>query len=415
MRLSSRTETKDALEAMAARRRELPLRLVSDRPLRKPSGRTQTLHMGLLRQELLVQVEEQMSQQNRRAFRGRVAVDLSLALPSGYENTGLKTLAKAYLDVLGESAFFDDAKVEHIIVSRAVSSGEKAEIAATCLPVAVFAASFDRSFRVAPELALTDPDQHRTTRPWGLHGFDSHDEEILAYEEGILRRIEEIDAAEQEALEEDEDASFFPDLSESDRELGDPQLRESLGPELSQSVSLAIGRKLTDQGFDSRDRPGPPPGWLEEVFANDLGDVEKLSAEHPGCFTLPAPPQSKRAAGAPSWTHEVMKAFASRFGSPWRWGWATFGEPLALDIAIRGGAAASNDLDNLAHQVIASFANVFKIGKPAFAGYRAYRVSRGTPELRVRVIPAIRLQLLRRSIDQAHDLILAERRERSRS
>jgi hypothetical protein len=371
--------------------------------------------MGLLRQELLAQVEEQMRQKSRRAFRGPVAVDLSLALPSGYEDTGLKTLVKAYLDVLGESAFFDDAKVEHLIVSRSVSTSEKAEIAVNCLPLTVFAASFDRSFRVAAELALTDPDTHRTTKPWGLHRFDRHDEEVLTYEEGILRRIEEVDAAEQEAFEEDEDATFFPHLSESDCELGDRQLRESLGPELAQSISLAIGRKLTDQGFDSHDRPGSPPGWLEEVVTRDLADVEHLSAEHPGCFTLPAPPQSKRATGDPSWTHEVMRAFAYRFGSPWRWGWATFGEPLVLDIAVRGGAAASNDLDNLAHQVVAAFIDVFKAGKPEIDGYRAYRVSRGTPELRVRVVPAIRLRLLRRSIDQAHDLIFAERRERSRS
>ena len=320
MRLSPESEAKDALEAMAARRRELPLVLISEQPLRKPAGTKPTRTMGLLRRQLLADVAGQMDRQNRRTFRDRVAVLDFLRLPPERDETGLKPIVKAYLDVLGESAFFDDAKVEHLIVTRVHSRTGKAEVTVRCLPLAIFAANFDRSFRVAPELELSDPDAHRTTKPWGLHGFDRHDEEVLRYEQGVLERIEEVDAAQAEAFEEDEDADFDPELSEANRELGDPQLRESLGPELRQSIALMIGRKLTDEGFDVRDRPGAPAGWLEEVVANDLGDVEHLSAERPGCFTIPAPPQVKRAAGEPPWSQGIRRAFALRYGSPWRWG-----------------------------------------------------------------------------------------------
>ena len=69
MRLSPESEAKDALEAMAARRRELPLVLISEQPLRKPAGRKQTRTMGLLRRQLLADVAGQMDLQNRRTFR----------------------------------------------------------------------------------------------------------------------------------------------------------------------------------------------------------------------------------------------------------------------------------------------------------------------------------------------------------
>jgi hypothetical protein len=414
VRLSGETEARDALQALASRRRELPLTLVTDRPLRK-SKRMPRGERKRLQREVLEQISHQLKGRRRRAFRGHVAVDLELRLPAGRHGAGIAPVVKAYLDVLGESAFHDDSVIDHLIVSCSRSSGAGATARIRCHPVNLFAASFDRSFRVAPELGLHDPDAHASTQPWGLRGFDRYDEEALGYEEGVLAVIERLDAEEEQASEEDEDEDFYPEVGDSDRELADPQLRESLGPEMRRNIGHAFGRKLTDQGFDSRDRPGPPPGWLEEVIANDLGDVEHQSTAHPGCFTLPPPPERERRDGEPTWDLAVRKAFFARYGSPWEWGRALFGEPLALDIAVCGGAAPRHDLDNLAHRVTAAFSDVFRAATPSIGGYRVYRVLQdAAPEVRVRVVPRIRLQLLRDSLGRAEELILAERAERSR-
>ena len=413
MRLSGESEARDALQALASRRRGLPLTLTTDRPLRK-SKRMPARERERLQREVLEQISDQLKGRRRRAFRGHVAVDLELQLPVGRHGAGIPPVVKAYLDLLGKSAFYDDSVIDHLIVLCSRSPAAGATVSVRCHPVKLFAASFDRSFRVAPELGLRDPDAHPTAQPWGLRSFDRYDEDALRYEKGVLGVIECLDAEEERAFEEDEDEDFYPEVGESDRELADPQLRESLGPELRRNIGYAIGRKLTDQGFDSRDRPGPPPEWLDEVVANDLGDVEHQSASHPGCFTLPPPPDGKRKVGEPAWDLALRKSFFAKYGSPWEWGRALFGEPLALDIAVCGGVARDHDLDNLAHRVMAAFIDVFRNAAPSIDGYRVYRVARGAPEVRVRPLPRIRLQLLRESLGRAEELILAERAERSR-
>lgn len=411
MRLSPETEALDALQALASRRRELPLVIKTERPLRK-TKRTPKPVRESLRTEVLSQIEAQLKERGRRAFRGHVAVDLELQLPEGRYGATMGPVVKGYLDVLVGSVYSDDAVVDHLTVSCSYAPGG-ATVRVRCQPVALFAASFDRSFRVAPELGLHDPEAHPATLPWGLKGFDRYEQESLAYEEGILGEIHRINADEEFAFEEDEDVDFFPDVSEANRELADRQLRESLGPELEENIGYSTGRRLTDQGFDSRDRPGAGPGWLDEVLANDLGEVRQLPQEHAGCFTLPAPREQERGAGERSWDWEVRRCFASRWGPPWSWGRALFAEPLVLDIGVRGGAAPRHDLDNLARRVTAAFSDVFPAAAP-LGGYRVYRVERGAPEVRVRVIPAIRLKLLKQAWERAEDLVLAERAQRER-
>lgn len=57
--------------------------------------------------EVLAQVNEQLEGQRRNAFRGHVAVDLELELPIGRHAAKVAPVVKGYLDVLGESAFYD--------------------------------------------------------------------------------------------------------------------------------------------------------------------------------------------------------------------------------------------------------------------------------------------------------------------
>jgi Holliday junction resolvase RusA-like endonuclease len=411
MRISGETEALDALQVLAARRREIPLTLVTERPLRK-SRKMSKKAKETLRREVLDQVETQLRRRRRRAFRGRVAVDLELRLPRGRYEAEMRSVVKEYLDVLSGSLYGDDAVIDHLTVSCSYADGP-ARVKARCQPVGLFAASFDRSFRLGPELGLHDPDAHPRTLPWGLRGFDHHDEEVLRYEEGVVAELDRLDAEEEAAFEEDEDADFFPEVSEGSREFADPDLRKRLGAELEDSIGLAIGAKLTHQGFDSCDRPGPPPGWLDEVIAGDLGDVDRLPSEHPGCFLLPPPPEAETGAGGPRWDDAVRSCFRARAGRPWRWASAIFGEPLVLDIAVRAGAAPRHDLDNLAHRVGAAFRGAYPaVGR--LGGYRVYRVEGGEAEVCVRVVPAARLALLRRAWDEAQELLLTERAERGR-
>ncbi|HEU5062454.1 MAG TPA: hypothetical protein VFT79_04790 [Solirubrobacterales bacterium] len=411
MRLSGSIEEFDALQALASRRRELPLTLETDRPLRKSRRMPKSVKQRLHR-EVLEQINSQLREQGRRAFRGHVAVDLDLQLPTGRYEAAMAPVVKGYLDTLVGSVYSDDAVIDHLTVTCSYAPGATT-VKVRCQPISLFAATFDRSFRVASELRLHDPEAHPTSLPWGLKGFDHYEQESLRYEEGILAEINRLNFDEELAFEEDEDADFFPDVSDGNRELADPQLRESLGPELERNIGYSIGRQLTDQGFDSRDRPGTPPDWLREVLANDLGEVDYLPSTHAGCFTLPPPLEEERFDGEPSWDWLVRKGFTSRASSPWHWSRALFGEPLMLDIAIRGGAGPRHDLDNVARRVGEAFCTIYPAAGP-LGGYRVYRVPRGSPEVRVRAIPVIRLKLLRRAWERAEELVLAERTERRR-
>jgi Holliday junction resolvase RusA-like endonuclease len=336
MRISGETEAFDALQVLAARRREIPLTLITNRPLRK-SKKMPKRHKEALRREVAGQIEAQLRANRRRPFRGRVAVDLELGLPVGRYEAEQRHVVKEYLDLLTGSVYSDDAVIDHLTVSSSYREGP-AEVTVRCHPVDLFAAGFDRSFRLGPELGLHDPDAHPRTVPWGLRTFDRHDEENLRYEESLLEEIDRLDGEEEDAHEDDDDADFYPDISEVNRELADPDLRRRVGANLEENIGLAIGARLTDQGFDSHDRPGPPPAWLEEVAAGDLGDIEHLPRDHPGCFLLPVPPETGTKAGKPDWDETLRRCFRARAGRPWRWGSARFGEPLILDVAVRGGA-----------------------------------------------------------------------------
>jgi hypothetical protein len=414
MRVSGKTEEYNALQALEARRRRLPLEVRTYRPLRK-SKRMPKSEMRRLKSEVLAQLSGQIRGQRRRAFRGRVALDLEIEIPVGRHQAGLAPVAKAYIDALAETAFDDDDVVDHLIVLSRRSLDGSARVAVRCQPLQSFLASYDLSSRVGEELELHDSSAHPTEVPWGLRGFDSDDVELLRYDESLLARIAEINAEEVVALDEDEDAGYWPDLASSEDGLADPDLRESLAAHLKENIGLTLGRKLTDQGFDAHDRPGLPPAFLNEVAAADLAELERQPLDHPGCFRLPPPPERKRCDGEAPWRQGVRRAFAARLVPPHDWGRALFGEALAFDVAVLGGAAADHDLDNLTHTLIGAFNEVFAHAEPLITGYRAYRAQAERPEVRLRVLPVARLQLLSQSLARSEELILVERASRSRA
>lgn len=414
MRLSAETERLDALNVLAADARELVLELQTKRPLAKPKSRSQKKAMRQERANAQESIRYQLTAEGRRAFRGLVALELRLEMPPGPHRAGLPRVVKDYLDVLKGLVLPDDAVVEHLLVLHTnAPEGRPFTSRIRCLPLSVFVSEFDRSFRLIDELGEDPDDIPRRDRPWGLGRFDSDDEELLRYDEGVVALIDEIDADEAAQLKEDADADVDLQLSESFREFEDPDARAGVRRDLLDSISRARARWFCDQGFDVRDRPGPPPVWLNEVAWQSSAEVAALDDAGPGCFVLPPPPTNRTPPGQRSWENLIAGEFFARRMSGW-WN-LDFRGPLALDIAIRGDAAPNSDIDNVAHRVLGSFVEAFNLEASLIGGYRVYRKAGPAKDIRVRVLPLVRLSLLTDSMTNARELVRSERSSRARS
>jgi hypothetical protein len=411
VRLSPETEHADFLNVLAAERRELAVKITSDRPLRKPRTATHSRQVAALRAQAREQIDSQLDAQGRRAFRGQVAVELHLDLPNGTRHdAGLPALVKPYVDLLEGPVVFDDARIDHLLVLKRPAAADRATVYARCLPLSIFAAEYDRAFRRLAELeTIPEPqpkflDGQPVKRSWGLDRFDRHAREILDEEERLLALIGDLDCDEEEQLAEDPDAAVDLDIPSGLAELADAEVRAGTREHLQRSTSYARGEELTDQGFDARDRPGSSPSWLQEARTKDAADLLKLGDRAPGCFVLPAPLKRKTAAGEPDWAQLIAAVFLGRATQrPWRH--ARFGGPLALDIALRGKAGSQTDVDNAAHHVLREFERAFVANSPNVDGYRVYRRPAPVDDVRVRVLPATRLELLSRAMDDARALV----------
>jgi hypothetical protein len=323
---------------------------------------------------------------------------------------------KDYVDLLSGPVVCDDKRVDHLLILRGPPA-EHAEVTIRCLPLSIAAAEYDRAFwimgesgaiaTVAPDLELNqapfrDGAPNPDLPPWGLTPFDQYHREILRYERDVLGVIADLDAQEAEQLEEDPEAPIDLDILPTYDEFDDPQVRDSVRSSLEESVGLGLATWLTDQGFDARDRPGGYPSWLAEAVDRDEADVLQLADEGPGCFVLPAPVGHATPPGERSWSERVEHECSSRLRSP-RWARTRFGGPLILDIALRGRAAQDSDVDNVAHEVLHAFIKVLHGKNPEFLGYRIYRQAWHEDDVRVRLMPATRLQALANAMDKARD------------
>jgi hypothetical protein len=409
VRLSPEIEHADFLNALAAERRKVAVTINTRRPLRKAKTATHSRQLAQLREEATQQIYGQLDARGRRAFRDRITVELHLSLPSGTRHdAGLAALVKPYVDLLQRPVVFNDARVDHLLVLKQPASGDHATVLVRCLPLSIFAAEYDRAFRRLAELeTIPEPqpkflDGQPVKRTWGLDRFDRYTREFLHEEERLLSLIRDLDDDEETQLAEDPDAAVDLDVPPGLAELGDAEVRTATRDQLQRSTSYARGDQLTDQGFDSRDRPGSSPAWLQETRTQDA-DLLELDDQGPGCFVLPAPLERKTAAGEPAWSQLIAAVFLGRATQrPWRH--ARFAGPLALDIALRGRAGSHMDLDNAAHQVLREFERAFAPNTPSVDGYRVYRRPAAVDDVRVRVLPAIRLQLLSRAMDDARAL-----------
>ncbi len=91
-----------------------------------------------------------------------------------------------------------------------------------------------------------------------------------------------------------------------------------------------------------------------------------------------------------------------------------FGGPLALDVALRGKAGQHADVDNITRKILTAFNSAFKAADPVIRGYRAYRLGADTEDVRVRVMPTVRLEALVRAMQRARSVLSEERTERMR-
>jgi hypothetical protein len=342
--LSPETERRDALNVLAADRRELAIEITTDRPLRKPRNARQVHAMKRLRSNALAQIRGQLEEGSRQAFRGHVAIELRLAIPTGRHAAGLTPVVKDYVDLLSDLVIPDDAIIEHLLVVREPTSAADTTVIVRCLPISVFCEEYDRAFRLLPELGgpVLGPTAGR--RGWGISSLDETDRDILGHEEAILNLIEELDAQETEQLEEDEDCLVCLDVPEGMREFEDREVRASTRAHLEETAALSQGRQLCDESFDARDRPGRPPVWLTEAASLDLADISLSPAEGPGCFVLAAPPDRPTPVGERGWVSEIGQALVKQRLQRGRWWRARFPGPIALDIALRGvlGARATS-------------------------------------------------------------------------
>ena len=87
---------------------------------------------------------------------------------------------------------------------------------------------------------------------------------------------------------------------------------------------------------------------------------------------------------------------------------------MALDIALRGRAGSHIDVDNVAHTILREFERVFAAARPEVAGYRVYRQPAAKNDVRVRLMPAVRLKMLGRSMERARELVREQRAERAK-
>jgi hypothetical protein len=324
-------------------------------------------------------------------------------------------MVKEYLDLLVELALPDDAVIDHLLVvcKRATSPSAVARL--TVLPMSVFCDEYDRAFLVGSELGARATDGSDGKRLWGRASFTDVDREMLIHDEQVLDLAIRLDDEEERQLDEDPDGCVDLDVPSTYAELEDAVVRSGIRCEFGPSCARRRGNWFCDHGFDAWDRPEGAPRWLEEVIDGDLADVVSLSDSGPGSVVLPAPPRVSTPPGGTPWKRELEREwFCSRVTRREWWG-MQFGGPLALDIALSGGAGDHKDIDNVAHDVLRTFSNVFDNNNALVSGYRVYRQRLGAPQIRARVMPAVRLDVLARTMRYARVYVLRQRAERLRA
>jgi hypothetical protein len=124
----------------------------------------------------------------------------------------------------------------------------------------------------------------------------------------------------------------------------------------------------------------------------------------PGEFWLPLPPEAR---GDAVW-RETVQTEMRKHRERWQLLPPAFDAGLSLDIAILGAGTNARDVDNLAHDVLGAFEEVYCRGwRGTVIGYRAYRCPAEVPGVRVRAMVGERMRQLADALDAARLYVIA--------
>lgn len=415
-------EEADAARSWEAEDREMPLHLCTEVAVKTGAKGPQGRVGRQMEERIREQLRDMLATLRRAPFSGPVAIAIELAVPAERNPPSVRRVTKRYIDILKDFLFDDDRDIRHLIAWQKTHKGAEARVTAQILPLDLFEADYDRAFRflghegalatVLPGVTLQTatmrngapiPEEERA--PWGLLPFTIDDLEIMEHHRGLLHELVALDEEEQ-AWDGDPD-DWWPsgDLMSTHPEFNDPLVRAQTRAYLQSVVASELGRELTDNGFDARDRTGEVD-WLERL---DRGvDVLELEDRGPGCFTVEAS-AGERGTTYRSWSKEV-EAEVRKAVAEGRWAHATFEGDVVIDVAVPA-VTPEGDLDNVAGFVFSAVeAALGNQRAERLVGYRAYRQHRGT-SIRVRLLPAIRLEALQRAMTFARQGGLALPRE----
>jgi Holliday junction resolvase RusA-like endonuclease len=392
----------DYLDAIAASfRRRLLVFIDTPELLRTTKNRTQARrqreHLDVARG----QIREQMRKQRRRAFRGDVSVELSISALGISAPPAAPKSVKRYLDAMSGLVYRDDRQVAHLSVQRLAeddprwreSSRESRErspsVMISVVPLRLYVADYDRAFRLHDEIEFDyDYDDRREGQELWADGWTMVDD-------AHLDRLREDEAATRDGA-----YAFM-----------EPELAAAFSRDLEHERSELHSKLILHHRPRPEDRPGTRDEWewgpeiLEYVGPSFDPPVWMERHDMPDEFWLPLPPE---VAGDVAWT-ESLRTEMSKHRARWPLLPDAFNTDLSLDIAILGAAANARDIDNLAHDVLRAFEELYCRGRRGtVTGYRAYRSPSETPGVRVKVMTGARIQQLANALDASRAYIISK-------
>jgi hypothetical protein len=337
---------------------------------------------------------------------------------------------KAYLDLLGKRGepplvYADDELVHHLRVRRHANDhpitraepedwihmdrprlpwgpATGVEVKITVRPLRTYVADYERLFRRRDQIFgeklerarwYDDYDDRAGGGFWKEDWDDSRDSDRLS------------ELRSEDADDEGDRGMYAPGgLYDSSAEAR--KMRMSDRRRRKREIKALLNKLILEQRPGQLDRPGP----ISEIDLLSWAGIPELLAMTrgnpvmPGVFYLPLPSQRP---GDVRWSDTVRGAMADHRGK-FRILERPFDTPLTLDISVRGAGVGRRDLDNLAHDVLVPFEQVFCADRRGtVVSYRVYLADGEPPEVRVMVLADHRLSDMEDAIRASRHWILS--------
>lgn len=366
----------------------LSLRLVDDRLLRKPATKQGRRIEEQQKRRLRAEAEKQL--RGQAPYEGDVSVELVVMAGDDQQPPQARDVVKAYLDLLRGLAYRDDRQIAHLSVHRsaldhpAMLAGIKRyglpswpdralrapQVLIRVEPAAFYTHAFDRARQRAERARGLDDEEAEPPSPWETH-WQEQDYIEMEETEDELRALR----------------------SRSDGFAA--QVADFYRGKLAELRT----RFLLDAYLSPADRPGPLAADTAESLELVPATATHLFHRHwpGGVFHLPLPEGESRKA----W-RRTLRAAGEADAQRWRAFAPTLETRLALDIAIRDSGEITGDIDNIAHDVLVAFEEVYCEGRRgSVVAYRAYRADGPESDLRVLVMNSAQLDALEQHIEAA--------------